>query len=89
MCALQTSKYTLSKKRGKQESADLSPLTNIYCLSAPQSLIRRPGPQFRAVLFVVALVFAGGFGLLYMSLLMTAIYLVAIAAATLFAIARA
>lgn len=64
-------------------------ISNLYCLSAPQSVETYLGAPFRTTLFVVALIVGGGFALLFMSLTWVAIYLVAIVAAQMFAIARA
>jgi hypothetical protein len=73
---------------GLTVAVTLCALSNLYCLTAPQSVESYLGAPFRTVLFVIALIAGGVFGLMFMTLTWTAIYLVAIVAATMFAIAR-
>jgi len=69
---------------GVNVAVTLCALLNLYCLTAPQSLGRRLPIGFRTFLFLIAFVLGGIFGLLFMSWLVLAIYLVAILAGTMF-----
>ncbi len=64
-------------------------LTNLYCLTAPQSVERRMPGGLRALLFVLALAIGFVFAVMFMTWTLLAIYMVGIVAASIFAIVRA